>query len=217
MIDTILNIDLDFLTQPYYEGNHYIVREWKSTTDFLAKAKNWITPEKIFEKLDIVDPIKGDSVASDKQVLFSWEKTVSKKIVSSPFRILNFDAHLDMYAINTDDDYYDIFSLANFNDYDSCIAPFKYKWVDRIDWVVPDYFTIEDIEKQFTFIKPIYRDGNLYELYVSDNFKVWVKIIKFSELKKEEYNIKYFSMVLNSDKCKSDDKMITAFRSKMKR
>lgn len=217
MIDTILSVDLDFLTQPYYQGNHYVEHDWKSYSDFMATAKQWITPEEILHQLGLKEKIRGDSVASDKQVLFSWEKTVSKSIVQSPCRILTFDAHLDMYAVNDEGDYYDYFSLGNFSDYDSNLAPFKYGWIDRIDWIIPDYFTLEDIERQFTFIKPIYKDGDLYELYVSDNFRVWVKIIKYSNLIMEEYDIKYFTLVLNQQMCKTNDDMIQKFSNFIKK
>ena len=218
-MDAILNIDLDFLTKPYYVGNHYLVKEWRSFTDFTTVAKNWITPEEVIEGLKLTEKIKGDTVSSDKQALFSWEKAHAKNTLDFPCRLVNLDAHLDMYAINSEGEYYDNFSMSMFNDYDHLISMFKYGWVDRVDWVVPDYFTKDDTDAQFVFLKPVdYKDG-VYSLYVSDNFDVKVKIIKWSEFKEkvDEYSFKYFSLVLNTDKCVYNDSMLNKFSEFMKR
>ena len=215
-MDTILNVDLDFLTEPCYVGDHYVVKEWRSYSDFKASAKNWISAKDILEKVGIKDRIKGGSTQSDKQVLFSWENARVSNRVEFPCRILNFDAHLDMYAVNADGTYYDDFSLGHFYDYDCLIAPFLYGWCDRIDWIYPDYFTIEDLERQFAFIKPIDFTDGVYTLYASDLFEVKVKPIKYSEFNLSEYDIKYFTTVLNAGMCVHDDEMLKEFSKFMK-
>lgn len=218
-MDTILNIDLDFLTKPYYVGNHYLVKEWKSFSDFKAIAKPWISAKEVVEGLKLKDKMKGDSVASDKQVLFSWEKAYSKRLLDFPCRLVNLDAHLDMYAINSEGDYYDNFSLGMFNDFDHLIALFKYKWVDQVDWIVPDYFTNTDINAQFNFLKPVGFNDSTFELYVSEKFNVKVKIIKWSDFKEEvdKYNFKFMTLVLNEDKSVYNDEMINTFNDFIKR
>ncbi len=215
-MDTILNIDLDFMTQPYYVGDHYVVQEWESYSDFKSVAKNWITPSEILEKVGIKEKIKGEFVQSDKQALFSWEGVRVSNRVEFPCRILNFDAHMDMYATNADGEYYDDFSLGSFYDYDCLIAPFLYGWCDRIDWIYPDYFNIEDLERQFNFIKPVdFKDG-VYTLYVSELFEVKVKPIKYSDFDLSEYNIKYFTAVLNTEMSTYNDDILKEFKKFMK-
>ena len=124
-----------------------------------------------------------------------------------------------MYAVNSEGEYYDNFSMSMFNDYDHLISMFKLGWVDRVDWVVPDYFTKDDTDAQFVFLKPVDYKDQVYSLYVSENFYVKVKIIKWSDFKKtvQDYDFKYFSLVLNTDKCVYNDSMLNKFSEYMKR
>jgi hypothetical protein len=193
-MDAILNLNLDFFIQPYYIGNHFIEDEWISITDFQAKSRSWLDSHVFFSRLKIKEKLRGCNVRDESQVIFHWTKMVEEKVLTpKQFTIINFSAHHDLY-IKHEEEYYYTLNM-KYHDSDSMLFPYIQEWLKVTIWVVPDYFTDEDIKNHFKYLSVKEKDG-IYEIKLSRDYSIYLKVLHFRKFI-NEYNFKYFSLILN--------------------
>jgi len=190
-----VNVDLDFFTKPYYIGNHYQEIDWKSKSDFKARANKWMHTEEFISKMPLNDRrARGSFVKEDQQMLFSLSNLIKDKCLQPKmFDLINFDAHHDMYMWN-DSDYFNKKSgLADYHPFESMIAPFKMEWINNLIWVHPDY-VVPDLPN----IKALYPNAN-------------IETIQWSDWNWNKHEIKYLSVVTNPDMAIINNGMLEDF------
>ena len=194
LIEAVLNIDLDFFTEPAFIGNHYLSAEPSSQSDFFAKAKIWLTIDDFLQKIGLKDRTRGCFVSDDKQILFYYQKLFDEEYLQ-PKKLLfvNVDAHHDMYDFFPEG-YYDHISLFEYNTYNSLIAPIKHDWFrSPIVWIHPDYVTDE-------------------KMLDTSHVDISVEEVAWSNYH-ETFDWKYVSVILNKRMAKVENGMIDKLRS----
>jgi len=178
-----VNVDLDFFTKPYYIGNHYEEEEWKSTSNFKARASKWMHTEEFISRLPMISKrIRGSFVKQDQQMLFSLSNLIQTDFLKPKmFDLINFDAHHDMYMWNDSDYFNNKSGLSDYAPFESMIAPFKMEWINNLIWVHPDY-----VIPKLPDIKALYPNAK-------------ITAIQWSDWNWNEHEMKYLSIVTNPD------------------
>jgi len=211
--DAILNIDLDFFTEPCYTGNGYLDSNWQSYTSFQAKAKNWLNNEDFFKKINLNNRVRGCSIGQDDQVPFYYNKIIKEGYISPlNFDFIHIDAHHDMYS-KYNSHYYKNHELANYNNWDSLISLFINRWVKKVIWVYPDYYNSDFLNKHLFFREEVEEKNGLYFFNFVQNTNIEIKPIKWSDFNADNYVWKYISLILNSNISKIDNELLIKIRS----
>lgn len=217
-MDAIINLDFDFFFQPTYFGNYFGNKEWTSWEDFKATSTRWIDYKEFFEKIKLKGAIRGSSVKDNAQTSFYIKKMFDIDFVKrGETAIIQFDAHPNTYYWNKIGDV-DKWGLAEFKPFNSTIAFFKEKLIDTIIWVVPDYVNEDIIKRHFENLEVSIED-NVFIPFVSSNFEVKLKMIKWTEFVQQvdNYNWKYFSFVMNSRMCNYSQEELIGITKHIKR
>lgn len=197
-MDAIISLDSDFFVKPTYFGSYFAEKDWNSYEDFKAKSERWLTQEKFLSALNLKDPIRGCVVPENNQTIFNIKNVFqSGYLEKGNTQILLFDAHPNIYYWY-EPGVIDSWSLSNFHAYDSTLALFKEKFVDKVIWITPDYVDGEVFKSHFKNFK-IFREQNTIMPFVSKEFQVQVKMIKWSEFlaRPKNYIYKYFAFTTN--------------------
>ncbi|MFW6226145.1 MAG: hypothetical protein ACOC3V_04235 [bacterium] len=165
MRPAIVNVDLDFFTKPYYQGNYYEIKDWQSKSDFRARARKWMHTEDFISKLPLENKyIRGCVVKEDNQPLFHWNNLIKTKWVEpKQFDVIHFDAHHDMYIWHDIEYYEDKNGLADYHPCESMIAPFRMGWINNLIWIHPDYVDTEPPD-----LKKLYPNSKIESIQWSD-------------------------------------------------
>jgi hypothetical protein len=194
MADAILNLDLDFFTQPAYLGSHYLFQEHRSYSDFAAKAKNWLDLDVFAQKMNL-KRTRGCSVGEDKQVIFFYQKLIEDKFLDpKKTEIIHVDAHHDMYDY-FGEGYYDSIDLHNFQNFNYLFALKRLGLTSTLWWVYPDY-----IEKDSA------------QLDTSAIDFIEIKKVQWKHFNASFYDWKYISLVLNQRMAKIPEEMLVFFK-----
>ena len=204
-MDSFLTINMDFFTEPYYIGGHFITDEWTSSTDFQAKSKIWIDVNAFIDRIKLART-RGCTIRDENQIIFSWRKMLAEKLViPKKFTIINLSSHHGLY-LKHDEKHYKSLRF-KFHDFDYMIVPYIQDWVDSTIWVVPDYFDADMIREHLKHLNVEVRDGT-YFINVSTNCQIKLKILKFREFHPADYQIKYTGLVLNPKMAKMNSSTV---------
>lgn len=193
----VINLDLDWFNQPYYTGSGWVEKEWKSWSDFQAKAKTWITIEEFLEKTHIPERIRGNSGSQDHQTLYSFNKIKDEGWIDEETTLYYFDAHHDCFSYFPKE-YYSSHSYSHFKPYEALAAIHYYGVFQDIIWIVPDYFTDEDLNRQISWREDgIKREGHkiIFDFFKKEPLVLETK--KIGEIDFSSIEWKYMNIVMN--------------------
>ena len=208
-MDTVLNVDLDFFTQPTYIGSYFGDKEWTEYNKFQSSAKIWLKSEEFLNTLGIDKPLKGASTIENRDSFLNIKKAFDIGLLKKGnTKIVQFDAHPNTYYWNTKGDV-DHWKLKDFKNYNVSLAFFREKLVDTITWVVPDYMNGELLNKHFKNFE-ILKDRNIIIPVVSSSFLVRLKMVRWSEFARnaKKLNWKFFSLATNNRMCVYDHEQL---------
>jgi len=197
-MNTIIMLDSDFFIKPTYFGSHFGEKDWNSFEDFKAKSTRWLDQEKFLKGIGLKEKIRGCTTQENNQTIFNIKSVIQEGFLKKgEIQVLLFDAHPNIYYWY-EPGIVDKWGPSDFHSYDSTIALFKEKIVDKMIWVAPDYMDGNVFKRHFDNFK-IFREQNTIMPFVSKEFQVQVKMIKWSEFiqRPKNYQYKYFTYTTN--------------------
>lgn len=201
MKDAVLNVDMTFFTNKAYKGAGYITQDWNSYSDFQSEAQKWLSIHDFIMKCNL-ERRRGSYVFENKQLLYNIQRIIKDEYISK-FDFVHMSAHHDIfswYPLN----HYRVHALHDYQNFDYNIALFKEKWIHRLIWIVPSWFTQDDITEQFSFRQEISKSNeNTYICHFVEGISIEIKVVKFDEWLCN-YNWKYINVVMNKKISKFD-------------
>lgn len=203
MKEAIVSLDLDFLVEPYYQGNYFVTSKWHSKEDFRTHASKWIDINTLLQKINAPERIRGCIVNRDDQVPLYLNNLIERGYTQKKvFTYYHFDAHHDTWAYYPPR-YYRTHSLSDFKPFEANLALFYKGIIDKVIWVVPDYFTQEDIDWQMYWRHDeIKKDPRqlIYRFQFLQNQTQEIEVRRLSEVSSlRKMKWKYFAAVINDD------------------
>ncbi len=206
MLQAVLNLDMDFFTNPPYFGRFYGKTNAESYSTFHATSSLWLSTEDFIKKTNLTHRIRGAKMRNDNQSFLYIKKMIDEKVLEpKKFTIVNFDSHHDAY-VHWDEHWYRSVDGA-FHNYDNMIAPFIHDWVDEIIWITPDYMTDDMFKLQFSNMNTT-TSGDVTIIHISSHLKIRIRRIKWSDYNPDSFNWKYMNLITNPEMSKANPKMI---------
>ncbi len=173
----VFDIDLDFFMDKQigaeadlslhrrFKWNNNI-HQWKSLDSFMRQFQTAIHPSAEFH-----------IVENHQDILEYWTQNIRKGKLTTPFTIVHFDAHIDLYVGRRQDDYYESLSPKKVLNNPSIFKkvaeednflwwPIRFGWVQRILWVKPPSLPLYFLGKKelSPLFQPSFRDLKIRQI-----------------------------------------------------
>lgn len=201
----LLHLDMGFFSTPWFYGNYYGKQDYISETDHRAKVKKWLSIEDWLEKMNIEDRYRGALFAESKQALLYWINYFNRHPdEKGKITLIHMSAHHNAYNYVSADYYLDK-ELSRFKSFEYIIGAMREKLFSKVVWITPDYFTQDDLNKQFDDCVHAVYGRNYYKMDFftegrdkSKDFTFNINIAPWDNFN-SIYDIGYFTVALNKN------------------
>ncbi len=195
--DALLNIDISITNKPELIGNRYVTQDFVSSSDVKTNLNKYMDIEEIIKKLNFKNRYVGQMTNTTNQVLPFYQRLIDKSILKpNKFSFVSIGAHHNLYSYDGYSEFETKKEIHNYEAYQAFVYLFLKKYIDKMIWVHPDYYTEEDVDKHFKCMDFVKRNG-YHIVSINQGLRFVVKPIKWSLFLPSKYNWKNISLIAN--------------------
>jgi len=193
----ILNIDINFINKPELIGNKYVDEKFVSSTDIKTFLQKYMEVDDIIKKLNLKHKYAGQITNSTEQILPFYQRLLDKKIIEPKnFSFVHIGSHCNIYSYEGHDEYETKKELHNY-DYNNAFSYlFVKKYIDKIIWIYPEYYTEHNLDKHFSGMD-YYKKNGYYFISINQGLRFIIQPIKWSQFIPSKYNWKVITVIAN--------------------
>lgn len=198
MKKAILNLDTNFFSNPGFEGNGMVVKDFNQTAN--KKRSKWIEVNDFLELLPFKKR-RGSFGKKTTSLIYQFENFDFTDV-----EFIHFGMHNHVYSYESWSEFNYKTNPQQYAEHNSFLYFFKIKQLKKMIWVYPDYYTNEELMKHFE---------NTYFELSKKNFKITFKdfeanilATRFKDIDLSDYNVKHFNITLNQPSLLNDEDLM---------
>lgn len=198
----ILNVDINFINKPEVIGNQLVNNNFISTTDIKTQLHRNMEPVEIVKKLNLKYKHTGIITSSTEQILPYYQKLIDKEVVlPKKFQFIHIGSHCNVYSYGGSAEYVGKNEIHDFDHNNAFVYLFKKGYIDKMTWIVPDYYTESHIDKHFKAMD-FYKKNAYHIISINQGLRLVIQVIKWSQFLTSKYDWKAISIITNKHTAK---------------